>query len=213
MHTLQDIRRGLDDLLTSARFDIYPVIQLNNPQGGYFGVPRSVLSYIDYLGALYCGYAGARRRTIRQIATSQKAEQFIEDVLGSIDISYRNNGKLLYRMYRHGTVHLYRPNILKRRDNRILVWVSYKGDRIDRIPYENRIADVQHVVPQGWSATEDLLPISINCLYDDLVAAINQFYDMIENEVNGGVTRLQTNYSNVVDALLLPDDTNLTWRT
>lgn len=213
MHTLQDIRRSLDDLIESARFDIHPIIQLNNPQGGYFGVPRSVLSYIDYLGALYCGYAGVRRGTIRQIATSQKAEQFIEDVLGNIDIAYRNNGKLLYRMYRHGTVHLYRPNILKRNDNRIIIWVSYKGNRVDRIPYDNRVIDAQHVVPQNWSATEDILPVSINCLYNDLVDAIGRYYDMVEDEVNRGITRLQANYSNVVDALLLPDDTNLTWRT
>lgn len=130
MHALQEIRRGLDDLLTSARHDIYPIIQLNNPQGGYFGVPRSVLSYVDYLGALYCGYTGVVRRnrgvSIRQIATSRKAERFIEDVLGNIDVAYRHNGKLLYRMYRHGTVHLYRPNILRIRDNnRVLTWALF----------------------------------------------------------------------------------------
>jgi len=46
----------LNDLKVSVNNDVYPTIHPNNPEGGYFAVPRLVLSYVDYLGALYHGY-------------------------------------------------------------------------------------------------------------------------------------------------------------
>lgn len=215
MRSLQDIRRDLNDLKTSLENDVHPIIQINSTQGGYFGVPRAVLSYVDYLGALYQGYNGAiNNRGIRSIATTQKAERFIQDIMGAIDPNYALNGRLLYKMYRHGTVHLYRPNTLRNTTTgENLFWVAYKGNRMDNITHDGRLIVVEHVVPQYGSDAEDLLPVSINCLYKDLLAAINYYFQMIEDEVNRGRTTLQENYSNTKDALDLPDEVNLTWNT
>ncbi|MCL0082704.1 hypothetical protein M1O14_03225 [Dehalococcoidia bacterium] len=47
-----------DDLQKSIRMDVYPAIQIGNGEGGYFAVPRLVLCYVDFLGALYRGYRG-----------------------------------------------------------------------------------------------------------------------------------------------------------
>lgn len=214
MRSLQDIRRELDDLKRSLENDVYPIVQINNTQGGYFGVPRAVLSYVDYLGALYRGYSGEMNRENRSIATSVKAERFIRNVMGAIDPNYAINGRLLYKMYRHGTVHLYRPNTLRNRvTGENLLWVAYKGNRMDNIDHDGRLIVAEHVVPQYGSDTEDLFPVAINCLYDDLQAAIDHYYQMIEDEVNSGVTTLQENYSNTKDALDLPEEVNLTWNT
>ena len=216
MHTLQEIRRCLNDLATSARNDIEPIIQPTNPEGGYFGVPRAVLSYIDYLGALYRGYNGEQDRNgVRRIATSRKAEHFITEIMSQIDPVYGESGRLLYRMYRHGTVHLYRPNAMRRPDRRIIAWISYKGPR-EGLVSDGNITDVpaRHCKPIRWSDEEDRLPVSINCLYDDLLSSIERYYGMIEVEINSGQnSRLQENFSNVVDALMEPDETDLTWRT
>ena len=215
MYTLQEIRHCLDDLISSARNDIQPIIQLENPEGGYFGVPRSVLSYVDYLGALYYGYNGeVDRNGIRRIATSRKAERFITEVMSQIDNIYEITGILLYRMYRHGTVHLYRPNALRRPDGRMIAWISYKGLR-EGIVSDGNIEAVpaRHCVPIRWTDTEDRLPVSINCLYDDLLASIERYYTMIENKISNGHIELQHNFSTVVDALMQPDETNLIWRT
>src|SRR2546425_13272550 len=91
-------------------------------------IPLEVFSCVDYLGALYCGYTniGARRR---QIATTEKAVKFLVDIFGRFDSAYVHYGELAYTMYRHGTVHLQRPNLLKRADGAIIEWVLYKGER------------------------------------------------------------------------------------
>lgn len=215
MHTLEEIRRGLNDLRRSAETDIAPIIQPRNSEGGYFGVPRSVFSYVDFLGALYCGYGGQIRNGVRQIATSRKAERFITEVMGEVDQNYRINGEVLYRIYRHGTVHAYRPNALRRADGRVIAWICYKGSREDRVSDGNIVNIVAtHCIPIRWTDTEDRVPVSINCLYEDLLASIEKYYTMIENEVGSNAnSALQQNYSNVVDALMLPEETTLTWRT
>lgn len=213
MHTLSEIRRSLDDLTESAKNDIFPIIQVDDPKGGYFGVPRAVLSYVDFLGALYGGYHGETSGSHRLIATTQKAESFIEEVFGEVDQVYRENGKLLYRMYRHGTVHLYRPNILRRSDGRIIVWVSYKGTKNGEVKYEGRTLQVQHMIPIVKSQNEDILPVCINALYADLLNSIDLFYRKIEAELSRGQTHLQRNFSDVVDALMEPDETDLNWNT
>ena len=49
-----------NDLKESVINDVKPCLNLGRDEGGYFAVPRLVLSYVDYLGALYNGYTGLR---------------------------------------------------------------------------------------------------------------------------------------------------------
>ena len=114
------------DLQRSVINDVQPCLNLGRDEGG-FGVPRLVLSYVDYLGALYNGYSGNREpRTGTRIFTSGKyAKMFLSDIFGQIDPNYI--GALLWEIYGNGTIHLYSPNILKDvRSNRTIGWIAHK---------------------------------------------------------------------------------------
>ena len=161
------------DLKKSIINDVKPIIQPNQQDGGYFGVPRLVLCYVDYLGALYEGYHGETDRTGRKvIAKSKHAKNFIKDVLGKVDPLYEKYGDFLYEMYRHGTVHIYQPKtFINSQTKETLSWVTYKGSRnADTQKY----GEVYHMQPKKMdNTTQWILPISITCLFDDLVASIN----------------------------------------
>jgi hypothetical protein len=103
------------DLKKSVINDVRSCLNLGHDEGGYFAVPRLVLSYVDYLGALYNGYNGKRNeRTGKRIFTSGKyAEIFLNDIFGRIDPNYIEYNALLWEIYRNGTIHLYSPKILK----------------------------------------------------------------------------------------------------
>jgi hypothetical protein len=57
----------VNDLLVSVVNDVSPCLNIGRSEGGYFGVPRLVLSYVDYLGTLHHGYDGARDRNGRRL--------------------------------------------------------------------------------------------------------------------------------------------------
>lgn len=206
MHSIDEIERGLKDLKASARTDILPILNLDKPEGGYFGVPRSVLSYVDFLGALYCGYKGETvgKKGRRSIATPSKAKQFIKGVFGEIYEPYGDFGEIMYEMYRHGTVHLYRPNTLINEKGDILEWFIYKGERKGFQKYERKIIFVHHMIPQRFVYNRHIFPISINLLYDDLISAIDLYFERLKKD-----KELRKNYSEVVNALLMPEKTNL----
>jgi hypothetical protein len=65
-----------DDLKKSVENDVYPCLNLGHDEGGYFGVPRLVLSYVDYLAALYNGYEGKVKNGRRIFATGEYAKTF-----------------------------------------------------------------------------------------------------------------------------------------
>jgi len=67
------------NLKPSIQNDVYPVIQANKTEGGYFAVPRLIFCYIDYLGALY---SGCRGNNPLRIATTAKARSYLQDVMG-----------------------------------------------------------------------------------------------------------------------------------
>lgn len=207
MHTIDEIKLGLDDLKRSVETDIKPIININNPEGGYFGVTRSVLSYIDFLGALYCGYDGSVDKSgRRKIASTYKATTFIKEVLGQVYEPYRLYGELMYEMYRHGTVHLYRPHTLKNPKGEILEWLTYKDGDSERkgfLKYEHKVIFVHHMVPQRFAYERHVFPVAIDLLHDDLLSGIDVYFEKIKGNEN-----LAKNYSDVVNALLLPEMSN-----
>lgn len=212
-YTLDDVKRGLGDLLNSADLDIKPIIQPNIPEGGYFGVVRSVLCYIDYLGALYEGYDGKSKFTngAQKIATPKKAKKFIKEILGVVDEVYKSNGELLHEMYRNGTVHLYRPHRLKSSNGKVLFWLVYKGPREYWTHYEHKSIKVKHLQICKWENKEYMLPVSINCLYEDLIESVQLYFERIESELKNDVHDLLNNYSATIEALMKAETTKLTW--
>ena len=63
-YTIANVERGLSDIVKSIENDIKPTLLLHQKEGGYFIVPREVCCYIDFLGALYCGWDGKERKKI-----------------------------------------------------------------------------------------------------------------------------------------------------
>jgi hypothetical protein len=193
------------DLKKSIVNDVKPVIQPEQMEGGYFGVTRLVLCYIDYLGALYEGYHGETDRKGRKvIAKSKYAMNFIKNVLGKIDPLYEKYGDLLYEMYRHGAVHLYQPKTFTNiQTKETLNWVTYKGSRI---AYTKDYGEIQHMQPKKMDNAQWILPVSIICLYDDLIASIDHFIKMLKADNN-----LVKNWKSTANALIEFEETNLRW--
>jgi len=205
--SLNEIREYLQrNLKESIRNDIWPIVQAGVPEGGYFGVPRSVLSYVDFLGALYAGYSGEKDRSgRRKIATPDKAVRFIREILKEVDDLYARNGVLLYEMYRHGTVHRYEPHQLRRSDGRVLSWLPYKGSREDWVNVPHALK-VRHLQPVSRGENSDWLPVSITCLYDDLVLALDVFWEKLQRD-----PKLVANWHSASAALCEPEDTKGSW--
>lgn len=207
--TLADIIIYLQtDLDVSIQNDVYPVLQADKPEGGYFAVPRLVLCYVDYLGALYCGFSPGTNK----IATTCKANKYIHDIMARVDPAYGENGHLLVEVYRHGTVHLYSPSCLKRNDNRILQWELYKGTRKEMLISGAASSKwVKHMELYSHDANIDVLPISIVCLYEDLRQSIDEYCELLQKECILGVTILKNNFVSAANQILSPKDVKFTW--
>jgi hypothetical protein len=169
-----------NDLKDSIVNDIQPCLV---GEGGYFGVPRLVLSYVDYLGALFHGYKHPNQTKQRSFARHTYAKRFLKYIFGLIDSNYCYHGELLWEIYRNGTVHLYEPLTLQNSGRRI-TWVTYKGERNKvflRSPYE---VEVTHLVPHFFRNHIWIQPISIDCLYLDLKSAVDLLAIMISKNQN-----------------------------
>ncbi len=192
----------VNDLQKSVIDDVNPCLQ---GPGGYFAVPRLVLSYADYLGALYHGYTGRMNRGRRILAASEFAKAFMKDIFGPIDNNYLRYGDLLWEIYRNGTVHLYEPLKLQNSaTNRMISWLTYKGSRVSFIPQYKR--QVEHLVPLNVQASTWVQPISIGCLYDDLLGGIQLYASRIQSDRS-----LELRFRQTGNALQQPEKTNLTW--
>lgn len=198
------------DLDTSIQNDVYPVLQADKREGGYFAVPRLVLCYIDFLGALYCGFSGTN---VNKIATTAKAKKFIRDVMSRVDPAYGTHGDLLVEVYRHGTVHLYSPISLKRTsDNKVLQWELYKGTRREMLiagTYSSKW--VSHMKLYSHDTTTDVLPISITCLYEDLRQSIDEYCELLQQEHTSGATTLKDNFVSAANQIVAYKVVNYNW--
>ena len=137
-------------------------------QGAPFAVCREAVSSIDHLGHLYTGSSqcGGRFRT------------FMEQILGQVDANYRRRAGEVYQMYRCGTVHEFEPKMLENKKGQTLAWLCYQGDRAAQQinPPGIGLLTVTHLEPLERVAGRSYwLPVSTNCLLDDLVAAIDSF--------------------------------------
>lgn len=137
-------------------------------QGAPFAICREVVSSVDHLGHLYTGSSqcGARFRA------------FMDQVLGEVDPNYRRRAGEVYQMYRCGTVHEFEPKVLENRQGQTLAWLCYQGNRVQQQIELEGIGQltVTHLEPVVFVAGRSFgLPVSTNCLLDDLVAAIDHF--------------------------------------
>lgn len=191
---LWQIKSFLEEEVKEQVFlEIAPLLYIGQEVGGYFGVTRQILCLVDFLGALYCGYDGkTNKKTGRMIISEPwKAVKFIEEILGDVDQKYRENGEILFNMYRHGLVHLYQPRTVRQQNGRELKWAIYKGAReranvnFKTDEREFTIPDARHlgISTNPSDKKSDLLTISITCLYKDLLSAIDKYYfELLEKD-------------------------------
>ena len=91
------------NLLTAINNDLVKVLRFHSKVGGGFhSIPREAFCYIDYLGSLRYGPP----------SQSKKAISYIENYLGKINNRYVGVGRLIYELWRHGTVHEFDPKSL-----------------------------------------------------------------------------------------------------
>jgi hypothetical protein len=197
--------------------DIKPCLLIGAPKGGYFSVPKLVLSCVDYLGALYCGWQPTERNSAgRPIFTSTlKAIKYLEDVFGQVFREYRSRGKLLWEIYRHGTVHLNEPKALQN-GAKTISWFIFKGGWNERMidadvptgPGQSVRMYVSHIVPMEITGLPNvwILPICTTCLYEDLLRSLEVYAQKIQKDPN-----LENNFRNTVNEMVKPDQTNIPW--
>jgi len=75
-------------------------------RGGFLSISRHVFCYIDYLGAL----SGNGKNS------TDNAVNYMETYFARVNGEYRGKSRLMYEMWRHGTVHEYDPKVFESRD-------------------------------------------------------------------------------------------------
>lgn len=201
--TLEEISEYLlGDLTNSVINDVSPCLSLHSKDGGYFAVPRLVLGYIDYLGNLY----------------GTKHKSFLKKIFGIIDPNYKKYGDILWEIYRNGLTHSYQPKTLENEDQKIS-WLTYKEmgirlnlrrpihyKRTSEIIQDHYRLSVTHLLPQKMHDYIWIQPISIVCLYGDLLAAIEKYEYLIAQ-----YPKLAENFRNAANELLRPIKTKERW--
>lgn len=170
------------DMQDVIRYDIEPILHLKKEPGGYFGATREILCMVDFLGAMYIG---------KSRAYSKGAIKFIKEVIrsGSSDRNYEKNGEVMYRMYRHGLVHLFQPKKYIK-DKIEIEWGVYKGERKEKsleiksskktYIYKN----VRHLEIKKHQDKKDtyILFISLKCLFSDFRKSLNEYFKLIKQK-------------------------------
>lgn len=179
------------DMYDVLKYDIEPILHLDEEPGGYFGVPRQIFSLVDFLGAMYTG-------EYRRGKSSRAAIKYIQEVMGSdgIDPNYKNNGKLMYEMYRHGLVHLFQPKMFELEHGTKIEWCVHKRGRTDDIEVKNdresvyKIGRAQHLeIRDHPTKNSKVLIISLKCLFEDFNKSLRVYFQIIDSDKNNYIPK------------------------
>ncbi len=165
-----------NDMLDSINDDIAAVTQFHGyAGGGYFSIPRQVFCYIDYLGALLSG---------RNAKSTKREMDFIKTYF---DEKYKPIVHILINMWRHGTIHQYKPKTFMVANQIQLLWLSNNSSK--------QCHRQEHLKCYQVDGNREKIIIVINIcqLVDDLKEAICKFIKRLEN--NGSeMKKVQKNY-------------------
>ena len=156
----QNVRNSIiNDVKDIAR---YHSRSYSGKEAGFFGIPRQVLCYVDYLGLVAFGDESSTLRAIK----------FIKKYFPS---HYKDYAEFLYAMWRLGTVHQYEPNSYYAsftNDRAMLVtvsWLSNNSNRRINRKENMKFYSLQH------SNRDVRLVINICQLVDDLLVSLDNF--------------------------------------
>lgn len=146
--------------------------------GGFHSVPREVFCYLDYISAIRYGEN-----------STTNAIRFIEKYLGKKNVRYKHYGKLLYEMWRHGTVHEFDPKRLKHSSKKYSVGWQTNNDS----GKEERACHLECFKVFGTSDTF-LLNVNLFQLVDDFVGSVQALISELKQSKNKRV-ECQTSYT------------------
>ncbi|MDP8246723.1 MAG: hypothetical protein P9M00_01160 [Candidatus Tritonobacter lacicola] len=155
----------VNDVIRVAR---YHSRHYSGKQAGFFGIPRQVFCYIDYLGLIAFG----------DNSNTKRAVKFIKKYF---PLNYHDYAELLYSMWRHGTVHEYEPKSYcayfpSEMSERISVkWLSNNNNARAFRDENMRFYSMQGNISNIY------LVINICQLADDLLAALDALILEIRN--------------------------------
>lgn len=140
---------------------------------GWFGIPRQVFCYVDFLGAI--AYNNIRRFN-ENGASTRKAVRFIKEFFPTQYSSYAN---LLIFMWRHGTVHHFKPSSFYTFKGNRKIYMKWTSNRSDAS--HNREVNMNTFKKRG---NDNWVCLSVNIcqLADDLLYAFDNFIKKIETK-------------------------------
>lgn len=140
-------------------------------EGGFFSTPRQVFCYIDYLGKIVYDINSSTERAIK----------FLKEYFPN---KYADYSELIYGMWRHGTVHEYKPKTFiaefsGHRPKKIRIKWSSNNDNEEG----NRKWNLTFFPMEGKKAT---LYLNINTcqLVDDLIWALDKFVTELKSNID-----------------------------
>jgi hypothetical protein len=163
-----------EEVTNTARRETGPLVGLEPP--AFFGAVRAVMTDMEYVAALYCGWDGKDRH---KIATTKKTTRFMAEIVATAAsiAEYRAYGQHLYEMYRVGVVHLRAPKRLRseRASTPVLTWTLTGAKGAATIEVEGEQFEVEHLQPRKIREQLTTLPVSVPQLFDDFLAACELF--------------------------------------
>lgn len=201
-----------NDLLHQAKIEMRTWIwppDKHKITGGYFVVSRQIFCMIDFLGAVFSGYPMTNRKADpegRHIADGEKAKEFITKFFEPKSTYTKAMVDKLYRMYRHGLVHLYQPRVLRFGKRGTINWGMYRGARNQaKIEFKSdngaiTFYNISHlqIVPNKQNQI-NFLVICIDSLYEDFEKAILTYRDKLSKTKS-----LQRKWRTAVNAICKP---------
>jgi hypothetical protein len=198
-----------EEVIGTLRHETGPLVD----EAKFFGAVRAIVCDIDYAAALFDGWDG---NDPRRIATAEKFRTFPESVVARVtgNQGYKQFAGHLYEMYRVGTVHLRHPRQLTNpvASTPVLSW----GIMVDRTedfdyPAGGKAFTGSHLQPVKVDANKTILPVSLKALFEDSIAAFEEFARMLVAENAAGGRALLDKWRSVADALVAPFVSNRTW--
>lgn len=197
------------EVIGTLRYETGPLVD----GAKFFGAVRAIVCDIDYVAALFEGWDGDDPR---RIATPEKFRAFLETVFARVtgNQGYKQFAGHLYEMYRVGTVHLRHPRQLTNTSasTAVLSW-GIMADRTEDFNYPagGKAFTGTHLQPVKVDANKTILPVSLKALYEDSIAAFEEFARMLEAEKAARGHALLDKWRSVADTLAAPFVSNRMW--
>jgi len=165
----------LDMLLDTIRNDLFPLRRKD--QGGCTdgGAPHTISRefscYVDYLGALYTGWAEWNK-------SGERFAAYLREVLGQVNRAYAQHAELVREMYRNGPVHEFDPKVVFNSNGDQCGWLESVGISPGWHDFgSGQKVQVSHltIVAHPSVAKAYYLPVFTSQLLNDLVESISFF--------------------------------------